>query len=99
MNPILADMLLNNLLANAIRHNIVAGNIEVETANNYIAIRNRSESSLLDEKIIFDRFHKASHSDGLGIGLAIVKQICELYGFRLEYAFKKQMHDFQVSFR
>jgi signal transduction histidine kinase len=98
MSPVLADILLNNLLANAIRHNVISGSIEIEATNNYIAISNQSESSVLDDKIIFDRFQKASGSDGLGIGLAIVKQICELYGFRLGYAFKKQMHAFQVSF-
>ncbi len=98
MNPELADMLLNNLLANAIRHNVQSGTIEIESASNFIAISNHSETSLLDEKTIFDRFQKTAGSDGLGIGLAIVKQICDFYGFQLRYAFQKQMHAFHVSF-
>ena len=99
MNPVLADILLNNLLANAIRHNVQSGKLEIESAGDHIAIRNNSEGSYLDDKTIFNRFHKASGSDGLGIGLAIVKQICDLYGFSVAYAFRKQMHAFQVSFK
>jgi signal transduction histidine kinase len=98
MNPVLADIMLNNLLANAIRHNVQYGDLEIESSSNYIAISNNSEITFLDEKIIFDRFQKASGSDGLGIGLAIVKQICDLYGFHVAYAFRKHMHAFQVSF-
>ena len=98
MNPVLADILLNNLLANAIRHNVPAGKIEIESSGNYLAISNNSGTELLDEKIIFDRFQKSPGSEGLGIGLAIVKQICDFYGFHVAYAFRKQMHAFKVSF-
>jgi signal transduction histidine kinase len=98
MNPVLADILLNNLLANAIRHNIPSGNIEIESANDHLSITNHSNQSHLNEKVIFDRFHKSAGSDGLGIGLAIVKQICDLYGFRISYAFRKEMHVFNIEF-
>ena len=98
MNPVLADILLNNLLSNAIRHNVEAGNIEVKSSPDHISICNNSTSIPLDEKIIFDRFQKEPGSDGLGIGLAMVKQICDFYGFQVAYGFSKQMHAFEVTF-
>ena len=98
MNPLLADILLNNLLTNAIRHNIPSGNIEIASQPNSLSITNQSKQLPLNEEQIFDRFHKDVQSDGLGIGLAIVKQICDLYGFRISYTFHKQMHAFQVQF-
>lgn len=98
MNPLLADILLNNLLANAIRHNVYAGQIEIEAAKEFISISNNTEGGPLNEKIIFDRFQKSADSDGLGIGLAIVKQICDLYNFQIAYKFKSQMHAFIVNF-
>jgi signal transduction histidine kinase len=98
MNPLLADILLNNLLTNAIRHNIPSGNIEIASQPNSLSITNQSKQLPLNEEQIFERFHKDAQSDGLGIGLAIVKQICDLYGFRISYAFRQQMHAFQVQF-
>jgi signal transduction histidine kinase len=98
MNPLLADILLNNLLTNAIRHNIPSGNIEIASQPNSLSITNQSKQLPLNEEQIFERFHKDAQSDGLGIGLAIVKQICDLYGFRISYAFRKHMHAFQVQF-
>ena len=98
MNPLLADILLNNLLTNAIRHNVQAGSIEIESTSNFISISNHSGTGLLEEKTIFSRFQKSQGSEGLGIGLAIVKQICDLYGFQVGYSFRKQMHEFQVKF-
>jgi len=98
MNPLLADILLNNLLTNAIRHNVPSGNIEIASQPDCISITNQSKQARLNENEIFERFHKDTQSDGLGIGLAIAKQICDLYGFRISYAFREQRHAFQVQF-
>jgi len=97
MNPMLADILINNILANAIRHNVQAGRIEIESGGNYFAISNHSNTNPLDKQSIFHRFQKGNGSDGLGLGLAIVKQICELYGFQVGYTFNNQMHAFRVK--
>ena len=98
MNPLLADILLNNLLTNAIRHNIPSGNIEISSEPRSLSITNQSQQAPLSETQVFERFHKDAQSDGLGIGLAIVKQICDLYGFRISYAFREHKHAFQVTF-
>ena len=98
MNPLLADILLNNLLTNAIRHNVPSGNIEIASQQYSLLITNQSQQAPLNEGEVFQRFHKDAQSDGLGIGLAIVKQICDLYGFRISYAFRGQQHAFQLHF-
>jgi signal transduction histidine kinase len=97
MNGVLADVLLNNLLSNATRHNKQGGDIRIELQNHQLIISNTGADGALDEHQLFTRFYKASpSSDNNGLGLSIVRQICEVSGFRVEYNFKKEMHEFGV---
>jgi len=97
MNKDLAEMLIGNLIRNAVRHNEINGAIVIQTGENKLTISN-SGSSPLDNSKIFDRFYKSEHSDGSGIGLAIVKQICEQYHFRPAYFFSQGQHYFTILF-
>lgn len=98
MNPMLADILINNLLLNAIRHNNSNGIIRIETGAGYLKISNSGDGSALDPKIIFNRFEKSNASDGMGLGLAIVKQICDTYGFDIQYSFEGAIHSFGILY-
>src|SRR5882762_617224 len=81
MNTYLADILLNNLLINAIRHNRDGGQLDIRLGEDALVISNTGPALLFDPATIFDRFTKGHHSDGTGLGLAIVKQICDNYEF------------------
>jgi signal transduction histidine kinase len=98
MDAYLADILLNNLLGNAIRHNIDNGNIEINLDNERLLISNSGSVFDFDESHIFDRFKKGDESEGTGLGLAIVKQICDNYGFKISYSFKDGLHFFEILF-
>ena len=98
VNNYLADILLNNLLVNAIRHNIDHGCIHVHLEPRELLIKNSGPPLPFDSAAIFDKFSKNSHSDGAGLGLAIVKQICEKYHFNLSYAHAENNHSFIVRF-
>jgi len=98
MHPMLADILINNLLVNAIRHNNNNGIIIVDTHPGSIKISNSGEATVLDPKLIFNRFEKSSASDGMGLGLAIIKQICDTYHFTIHYSFDKSLHTFEVLY-
>ena len=99
MNPYLAEMLIVNLVKNAVRHNVKGGKLIVEVKENYLQISNTGPEQLLDENLLFKRFYKSSSSpESLGLGLSIVQKICALYGFEVGYQMKEGLHCLKVSF-
>lgn len=98
VNPYLAEVLLNNLLNNAIRHNYKNGEIVIGLTNEELVVQNTGDEPELNSKKIFTRFHKSSRSEGSGLGLTISKQICESHSFSLEYTFTGIYHTFTVKF-
>ncbi|RYG21677.1 MAG: HAMP domain-containing histidine kinase [Chitinophagaceae bacterium] len=97
MSKHLADIMLNNLIANAIRHNHKDGKISITLTATQLSISNTGENAPLNERL-FERFSKSAASEGTGLGLAISKQICNLYGFTINYQFAANLHQFTVSF-
>jgi signal transduction histidine kinase len=97
-NPYLIDILLNNLLGNAIRHNYKGGEINIKLTHKQLVIENTGENTTLQNEQIFTRFHKSSHSEGSGLGLTISRQICENLGYTLGYTFEQSYHIFRVRF-
>jgi signal transduction histidine kinase len=97
-SPYLIDILLNNLLGNAIRHNYKGGEVNIKLTNEQLVIQNTGESIALQDEQIFTRFHQSSNSEGSGLGLTISRQICENLGFTLEYTFENPYHTFTVRF-
>ena len=84
-NSYLIDILINNILSNAIKHNIENGFVKVSTEQNKLEICNSvKENNLLTNKDIFTRFVKGN-SDNFGLGLAIVKKICDSYNLSIEH--------------
>lgn len=100
MNPYLAEILLANLIKNAIRHNIIGGNLIINANKNKICISNSGVDKEIDTSKLYERFHKNSSSpDSLGLGLAIVQKICEVYHFSINYSYQNQMHSFCIDFK
>jgi signal transduction histidine kinase len=95
MHEALAEILMNNLISNAIKHNIKGGEIRITLSENRLEICNTGIYEPLDEKEIFNRFIKKG-SQGLGLGLAIVKRICDMHHLSVVYAFSDSMHCFTV---
>ncbi|HWB93050.1 MAG TPA: HAMP domain-containing sensor histidine kinase [Puia sp.] len=98
INNYLADILLNNLLSNAIRHNKTAGNVEIRLGERSLRISNSGAAPSFDPATIFDRFVKGSHSGGTGLGLSIVRQICDNYRFPVGYSYRGEMHTVEIVF-
>ncbi|MGZ3766109.1 MAG: sensor histidine kinase [Mucilaginibacter sp.] len=94
----LIDILLNNLLSNAIRHNYIGGQINIKLNNEFLVIQNTGDVDALQNDQIFTRFHKSSGSEGSGLGLTISRQICENLKFTLNYRFEAPYHTFIVTF-
>lgn len=98
MSKYLADILLNNLLSNAIRHNHTGGTVSIKLQANSLQISNTGKNAALDHQL-FERFSKSAASEGMGLGLAIGKQICALYGFAIRYVYQHQQHQFTINFK
>ena len=94
----LVDILLNNLVSNAIRHNNKGGQIDIKLTDESLVIQNTGENAPLQEEQIFIRFHKSTESEGSGLGLTISRQICENLKFTLNYSYDAPYHTFTVTF-
>lgn len=100
MHPILADILLNNLISNAIKHNVEGGRLRVEIGDNKLMVKNSGAPLAVPSETIFNRFKKSNPaSDSLGLGLAIVREICNVYGYTIRYDFIDDIHTITVAFR
>ena len=99
MNPELANILIINLIKNAIRHNIDQGKIDIQLNSNYFTIKNSGMEPGKTPGELFNRFSKAdAQSESLGIGLSIVKKICDFYGFKISYSYQDKIHQLSVYF-
>jgi len=95
----LAEILVSNLLNNAIRHTAPNGEISVELSNETFSVSNTSFNGKLDKDKIFQRFYKATDtSEGTGLGLAIVKEICNVVNANILYQYQNNKHQFIIRF-
>jgi two-component system sensor histidine kinase QseC len=100
MDISLANIIVSNLLRNAIFHNVSNGNVSVEISENAIQISNTGIENSLSAEKIFSRFHKTeNNTNGTGLGLAIVKAVCDLYNFSVSYRFQNSLHCFEIRFK
>lgn len=98
-NRSLLESLVNNLIVNAVRHNIPDGEIFVHITHNMLTVSNTSNDEKLDEHFIFNRFYRPSEKvKGNGLGLAIVKAICDYHGWDIKYEYNSGVHNFTVTF-
>ena len=100
INPYLAEILVGNLLKNAIRYNQKHGEISCILHQNQLIIKNKGEALPFPVEQLFLRFVKhPNHPEATGLGLAIVHQIAEYYGLTLSYQFNEaeNEHIFEVK--
>lgn len=99
MDPYLAEILINNLISNAIKYNNSEEVITIVSDKSSFVISNFGEKALEHPSKLFHRFYRESNeTKSTGLGLAIVKKICDLYQFKVSYKFDKMHHIFSVNF-
>lgn len=92
-NLSLIEILLNNLIGNAVVHNVPGGCIKIHLDEHKLVIENTGAEILQDPQELFERFKKGDDaSKTTGLGLALAKQIALLHKFRLEYDYENKVH-------
>lgn len=98
MDGQLGTTLVANLLKNAFIHGDRGGRIVVRVSAKGLTVANTGTDSPLDGEKIFERFyHSPEKTSSSGLGLSIVKAICQLYGMGIAYSFEQGMHTFRVT--
>jgi signal transduction histidine kinase len=97
MNKDLAEILVMNLVKNAIVHNHPEGDVSIILNSTGFVIENSSEGNSLERDQLFQRFsNKQSSKSSTGLGLAIVKAITEESGLEIRYSYDGN-HAFTVG--
>ena len=98
MDDSLASVLVANLLKNAFLHNVDGGEVRVTTGSRVLRVENTASGGPLDDSKIFERFwHAAGSKSSTGLGLALVKAVCRLYGMSVRYGFESGRHVFEIT--
>ncbi|MEO8583866.1 MAG: HAMP domain-containing sensor histidine kinase [Flavitalea sp.] len=97
----LIEILLTNLISNAIRYTPKSGLIKILIkGNSEFIISNTAVKGPLDASRIFQRFQKdEADSKSIGLGLSIAEKICTVSNYALKYSFENEMHSFSVNFK
>jgi K+-sensing histidine kinase KdpD len=99
MNDVLAEILISNLLSNAVRFNIDSGFIKCQIDNMYLILSNAGLPITVNPEDLFKRFYKVSDNpQSVGLGLSIVKKITDRYGMQISYSFHDSIHEIKLQY-
>lgn len=102
-DPVLLERTISNLIENAIKFNHQGGRIEITLSKGILTIANTGKKIEQENLVrIFDRFYQTESSrssKGHGIGLAIVKKICDLHGWKISVESSDVLTTFTILFR
>jgi len=99
MNEVLAEVLISNLISNAVRYNIDGGFIRCTVTDGYLKISNSGIPLKTDPELLFRRFHKVGDNpQSVGLGLSIVKKIADTYNMEISYTSTGNLHELQVTY-
>ncbi len=83
-DSVMIARMLDNLLSNAIKYNLNNHPIQITLAENRLTIQDRGQGIAHPERIFEPYYREKSSMPGLGLGLGIVKEVCEHYGIALD---------------
>ena len=93
IDPFLLDIIMKNLLRNAIRYGTIEGSVHITTTANSLSVSNYGPPLEVPFEKLVERFYRNNGTQtSLGLGLALVKKICELNNLRIDYQYKDKQH-------
>ncbi|MBX2817402.1 MAG: HAMP domain-containing histidine kinase [Saprospiraceae bacterium] len=98
-NARLLEIMISNLLLNAIKHNCLDGRILLDCQTDRLVIQNDGPSLKVSPDALFEKFAKSDQSTASnGLGLAIVKEVCTFHEWSLHYSEENQWHQVSIIF-
>ncbi|WP_296903952.1 HAMP domain-containing sensor histidine kinase [Thermotoga sp.] len=82
--------ILKNLLSNAVKYSYPESEVEIFVSREKLTVKDQGIGIKEEEKErIFERFYRGSEAlkmaPGSGLGLSIVKHLCEMMGYKIEF--------------
>lgn len=98
-NPYLCEILVSNLVSNALRYTEEGGMINISLTAQTFKVSNTGAELDFPAEFLFDRFRKSTRNiQSTGLGLAIVQQICQLNDWQISYDYIEKQHVFTLTF-
>mgnify|MGYP001791553972 CR=1 FL=1 len=98
-NLFLTESMVNNLLGNAVKHGNENSRVQIFLKQNSFSITNSGYPLKVPPEKLFDRFFRLNKSsESFGLGLSIVKKICEVNNWDINYFNENDLHKVLVSF-
>lgn len=98
IDPKLLRIMIDNLLRNALRYSSTEGTIKVISTKESIQISNYGDKLKINPEKIFERFvSQNDDNNSIGLGLSIVKKICELNSILINYSYVEGQHLFTLK--
>lgn len=99
-NRSLIEILISNIINNAIVHNNGEGKINIVLDGSSLVVKNTGDAPSVPTAELFERFKKGSYQQKTtGLGLSLVKQISQYYHYRTTYEYNNGWHCVSVFFR
>jgi signal transduction histidine kinase len=100
INEPLAEILISNLLSNAVRYNYDGGFIRFRLDEKTLTITNSGNPIDIDPELLFNRFQKRTENQqSVGLGLSIVKKITDYYNMRIRYSCIEGIHEIELTYK
>jgi signal transduction histidine kinase len=97
-NPVLAEVLIGNLVKNAFTHNVEGGRVTIRLSSGFFEIGNTG-LPIPDTQRLFERFYNpGANPESWGLGLSIVRKIVDINGWSIKYEFSDHTHKFRIDF-
>ncbi|MFH2095771.1 MAG: HAMP domain-containing sensor histidine kinase, partial [Bacteroidota bacterium] len=95
----LCEIMIANLIGNAVKHNVINGEIIIRSEGKTLEISNTGNMHIPDPEKMFGRFIRSeSSSSSPGLGLSIVKTICDSNGWVISYNCNEKIHTIKIIF-
>lgn len=98
MNKDMANILLSNLIKNALIHSSAGSTVTLELEKDLLRVSNPAAQGPLDSTKLFSRFQASSKKEkSTGLGLSISRSIAHKYALELNYYYR-EAHNFEIRF-
>ncbi|MGM9705745.1 MAG: sensor histidine kinase [Prevotella sp.] len=96
MSKQLSRVFVSNVLKNAFVHNVEGGVVKIRIYDGGMTVSNTATGRPLDTSRIYTQFyHTPGNKSSMGLGMSLVKAVCDFYSIDIHYRFDDGLHVFE----